>query len=166
MKNYKEKNLKAYHITWVTHNTRVSERMVYYNIKKGKPVILSEKDEIEIAKILSEIIIEDNLRVAEFNICRDHIHLLLVCEEKNIINIIRKIKGKITQIYKKKNKINKSFSLWAQKFSITDIENDEKFLNIIEYIKNNRKKHNLPENKGLQPLVTKCKTSIEKIFIP
>lgn len=161
-----EKDWKIYHITWVTHDSRVSERMIEHKVKKGKPVFLSLTEEIEVAQYLSNIITEDNLRVAEFNICRNHVHLLLVCEEKDKCDIVRKLKGKVTQLYKQNHKIVESFSLWAQKYNDTWIDSEERLLNTIDYIRHNREKHGLPSNKGLQPLVERCRTPLENLFEP
>jgi len=51
---------KPFQVTWVTHSSRTSKRMVEYKIKKGEPIILNEQQEIEIAEYLSEIIKEKN----------------------------------------------------------------------------------------------------------
>nr|HPI20293.1 N-6 DNA methylase [Candidatus Kapabacteria bacterium] len=90
---FKEKiigeNKEIFHITWVTYNSRVSQRMTEYKnviikrrINKGlQPLVdkreLTVEEEIEITKYLKSIIEEDNLNVIEFNICKDHIHILL-----------------------------------------------------------------------------------------
>jgi len=161
-----------YHITWVTHNSRVSERMIEYKVKKGPGLWLNEKEEVLITGFIRDIVKKDNLRVLAFNICGDHIHMFLVCAPDEIANIVRKLKGKSAQKYKEYLKINKKekFHLWAQKFSQTIIrpprEGKSHFYNAIEYIKRNREKHNLPANKGLQPLVTDMVYNIDSAFAP
>lgn len=58
---------QIYLITWVTHNSRVSERMKKYSKNKGlQPLVLNKGREIEITKYISEIIKEDNLKVLAF----------------------------------------------------------------------------------------------------
>jgi type I restriction-modification system DNA methylase subunit/REP element-mobilizing transposase RayT len=47
------------------------------------------------------------------------------------------------------------FHLWAEKFNGKEITSNEQLENTIAYINNNRKKHSLPENMGLQSLVQK-----------
>lgn len=160
----KKVNLSIYHITWVTHNSRVSERMVVFGILGENPLILSGDEEIEITKYILQIVRGDNLKVINYNICRDHVHLLLACQEKKRDNIVRKLKGKSTQLYKENHNLKEEFHLWAQKYSCTYIEKDEHLENAIEYIKNNRKKHNLPENKRLKSLIAKMVTPYEEIF--
>lgn len=38
-----EQNKKAFHITWVTHNSRTSERMVEYNVQRWEWLILEDE---------------------------------------------------------------------------------------------------------------------------
>ncbi|MFA6271873.1 MAG: transposase [Patescibacteria group bacterium] len=146
-------DLLPYHITWVTHNSRVSERMVQFGVKRGEPVVLNNDDEVEITRYIAHMVHEEELRVIAYNICRDHVHMILLCTELEKDNIIRKFKGKSAQLYKHKHGYKEEFHLWAQKYSYTPIESDEQMMNTIEYIQYNREKHNLPCNKGLQPLV-------------
>lgn len=157
---------KAFHITWVTHNSRVSERMIQYKVEKWEWVYFDEKQEVLITWYIRDIVKEDNLKVLAYNICKDHIHMLLVCEENDLSNIIRKIKWKSSQKYKQYLRIDKdeSFSLWAQKYNNSYIETDEKFTEVINYIENNRIKHELPLNKGLQPLVQEMLCSYDEAF--
>ncbi len=152
---FKEKEKKPHHITWVTHNSRISQRMINYKVKKGDALWLDDEWELNITKTIAEIIKQDNLNVLAYNICGDHVHLLLVCEDEEVSNIIRKLKGKSSQKLKDYLQIPKEeqFTLWAQKYSNTYIDTEEKLNNTIAYIQTNREKHGLPINKGLQPLV-------------
>lgn len=136
-----------YHITWVTHNSRVSERMVFYNIKRGEPLILTNVDKKEIENYLKIIIFEDHLKVIEFIVNSDHVHLILICKETLKSNIIRKLKGKSTQLYKDNHKIYKEFHLWAQKYNSSLIKNERELENVINYVKYNDLKHTAG-NKG------------------
>lgn len=146
---------KFFHITWVTHNSRTSQRMIEYKVKKGEPTILSKEEEVEITSYITQISKEINLKVLAYNICKDHVHILLNCEETKLANIIRILKGKSTQLFKKKHDITQDFHLWARKYNCSYIETEEKFYSCIEYIKNNRKKHSLTENELLNTIITK-----------
>ena len=145
----------VYHVTWVTHNSRVSQRMIDYNVQKEHGVQLNEKAEIKITEIISSIICEKKFKVYAYNICRDHVHMLIECEENEIINIVRQIKGKSSQLYKAYlgRQAQDSFHLWAQKFNKWFVQSDDQLRSAVTYIVHNREKHGLPENKGLQPLV-------------
>ncbi len=152
---FTQKEKMAHHLTWVTHNSRTSQRMIDNKVKKGDAFLLDNENEVVISKAIAGIVKEDDLNVMAYNICTDHVHMLLVCEDKEVPNIVRKLKGKSSQILKEQLQIPKEeqFTLWAQKYSNTHIDNVDQLWNTVEYIKTNREKHELPTNKGLQPLV-------------
>lgn len=109
----------VYHVTWVTHNSRVSQRMIDHNVQKEQGVRLNEKAEIKITEMINSIVWENKFTVYAYNICRDHVHMLIECEENEISNVVRQIKGKSTQLYKAclGKQAQDSFHLWAQKFN-------------------------------------------------
>lgn len=170
------KTLQTYHITWVTWNSRVSERMIEYEavirssrINKGlqplvPPTILSIQDEKDITKYIADITQNDRLRILAYNICEDHVHLILVCNDIERDNIVKKLKGISTQLYKQAHNINGEFHLWAQKYNYTEIVNEKQLFQVIQYIHYNREKHLLPENRALQPLVQKMLTPVDEAF--
>jgi REP element-mobilizing transposase RayT/type I restriction-modification system DNA methylase subunit len=181
---FKEKEKKAFHITTATHDSRTSQRMVDYKVRelrdsglnpKAQPIWLEPEDEILITNTIAEIIKEDELNVMAYNICGDHIHLLLVCEEEEVTKIVGKIKGKTSRMYHSNKGINplvqkgeeKSVPLWTQKFGCKEIEDEKQLWNTVEYIQNNRIKHDLPplrdsNNKGINPLVERKRKDITK----
>jgi len=173
---FKEKDKKAWHITWVTHDTRTSERMIKYKVRKRKAngemyvdrsVYLDDKDTLKVTGLISDIVVEEKYNCIAFNIGEDHIHILLVCDEKELTNIVRKLKGKSAQKFKEYLGITKdeTFNLWAQKYNRKPISSNEQLINTIEYIETNRIKHNLPDiNKGLQPLVQKMVCTRQQAF--
>ena len=95
----------AFHITWATYGSRTSQRMIdhkkvieHYRIRKSEnPLLqaieLTDADEIEITEYIAEIVKKDNLRVLAYNICRDHIHIVIVCDDGELSRIVRKIKS-------------------------------------------------------------------------
>jgi REP element-mobilizing transposase RayT len=99
---FKEKNKKAFHITTAVHDSRTSERMIDYKVREKRDlgtnpypniIYFTEEDEFVITQTIANIVKEDNLNVLAYNICGDHIHLLLVCEEEKITKIVQKIKS-------------------------------------------------------------------------
>lgn len=90
---FNKKEKKAWHITTATHNSRYSQRMFDNKVKVGEAVWIDEKDEILVTETIARIVNEDNLNVIEYNICGDHIHILLVCEKEEVPKIMGKIKG-------------------------------------------------------------------------
>ena len=143
---------QAYHVTCVTHNSRTSKRRKQFNVKKGDPFILDDELEVFVTRTIADIVKEDALNVLAYNICADHLHMILVCEPDELANIVRKVKGKSAQKLKEHLKVPKEekFHLWAQKFNRNLIEDDNQMHNTWNYIVHNRKKHELPPNKGLE----------------
>jgi len=45
-----------WHITWVTHNSRFSERMIYYKVSRCKGIWFDEDAEIIITNIILNIV--------------------------------------------------------------------------------------------------------------
>ena len=107
----KKKEVKAYHITFAIHNSRVSERMITYKVNKGEVLNLSEEDELFITKSIGEVILKNDIKCLAYNISRDHVHILLVCEDKELPEFIRKIKGKSSQKFKEYLNIPKEGSI-------------------------------------------------------
>ena len=211
------KEKKTWHITTATHNSRYSQRMFDNHVKLGEPVWLTENEEINITETISEIIEEDKLNIPAYNICGDHLHMILVCEEDELPKIVGKIKAVSARKHniekgitvpetnktlpttvatatrghvplsgkdvilsipelsgtrehvplssanspKKKNKYNQ---LWTQKFGRKEIVTDEQLNNTLNYIRNNRKKHELPENKKLNAIIDKMTCTIDHAF--
>jgi len=86
---FKEKIKHAFHLVFTTHNSRTSQRMIDYKVKKGPALELNLVEEIELTKIFKNIIIENNYNCIAYNICKDHVHLILVCEEDTLTQIVK-----------------------------------------------------------------------------
>jgi REP element-mobilizing transposase RayT len=204
-----EKKKKAWHITTATHNSRYSQRMFDNHVKLGEAIWLTEKEEVIIAQTLADIVKKDNLNIPAFNICGDHMHLILVCEENEMSKIVGKIKSMsaracniamgrtisgnpatrghaplsktdapLSETDAPLSEIDASLSekkyenergetqakLWTQKFGQKEIISDEQLYNTINYINNNREKHELPSNPEIQKLTKQLTCSIENAF--
>lgn len=178
---------QAWHITTATHNSRYSQRMFDYHVKTGEAVWIDENDELIITEAIAEIVKEDNLNVIEYNICGDHMHMLLVCEKEEVSKIVGKIKGKSSLIYHRRIGVTTtrgrvplsgsddasssvrldgeaSVPLWTQKFGNSRVKDEEYLLNAIKYIRTNRKKHELPENKELEKIIAGMICTTEHTF--
>ncbi len=199
---FTKKTKKAWHITTATHNSRYSQRMYDNYVKKGEAIWLDEKDEIiiteTIAKIVKESKFDNNgiypIDIIEYNICGDHMHLLLVCDEEDRDRIVGKLKavssrkyniekgitipstatsatsttrvhvplsGTDTDAKKEKKKYN---SLWTQKFGKSEIKDENYLNNAIEYIRNNRVKHELPKSSEIEKLKKEFLCTKEQAF--
>jgi len=101
-KVFREKQKRPWHITTAVHDSRTSDRMIEYDVRRlrdngtrpyPEPMLLSEEEEIIITETMAKIVEEDKLNVLAYNICFDHMHLLLVCEEEEVPKIVGKIKS-------------------------------------------------------------------------
>jgi len=119
--------------------------MLQFRIKRGTPIRLSSKDEEVLTKIIKEIVIKEKIKILAYNICRDHVHMVIVCTMEEISNIVKKLKGKSSFQYNKRKK--KHFPVWAQKFNRRIIHGNEGLENAIDYIERNREQHELDNGK-------------------
>jgi REP element-mobilizing transposase RayT len=153
----KVEKFTLFHITMVTHNSRISERMRRLHIYPGEAVRLSIKEEIKVVKEFGRIVILNKYIVFAFNICVDHVHFVIFSFPENLEKIIRKIKTKTSIEFKK----IRNTALWAQKFNREVIETEEGLANVINYVQLNRIKHNYPESIELQNEIGKFITSLD-----
>ena len=178
---FRLKEKRVWHIVTATHDSRTSLRMEEKHVRElryhgtkpdADPVILSEQEELLVCRIIDEIAREDSLNIVAFNICRDHFHLLLVCEEREVSKIVGKIKSKTAIAINKSRDASTmttttarglaplsptmspplstappvSRSIWTQKFGCNELTTREHLQQTIQYINSNRTKH------GLSPL--------------
>jgi REP element-mobilizing transposase RayT len=169
---FKEKNKFAFHITTALHDSRTSDRMVKYKARerrfegtKPDPEVfpMTKEEEELIASTVADIVREDKLNIAAFNLCWDHMHILLVCEEEDVPKIMHKIKGRTARACNMlRNKgINPldvlhkdgSTPFWTQKYGCKPVTTEEHFWNTYNYIENNKVKHDLPKNPKLEKII-------------
>ena len=168
---FKEIHKKPYHITTTIHDSRTSKRMEKYKVRERregstKPHVIyfTPEDDVQMTQIIADVAKEDQLNILAYNICGDHIHLLLVCAIEEIPAIMQKIKGRTSYYHKRPYKGHykglkplekvdgKNKPLWQQKYTPPkEVTTTEQLLNTLKYIQTNRNKHELPPHpKALQ----------------
>jgi len=162
------------HVVFTVKNSRYD----WQKIKRKKPVGLIaptfpffEKEEEEfLIKILCDIAIELELKIAAFNFCGDHVHAVLITDKSDISKMMGLWKGKSAYLYNHQiqtfNKISQSNNLksdnqnlWAKSFYQKMIKSERELENVIHYVNNNRIKH------GLAPLTSFSSKMISAFFI-
>jgi REP element-mobilizing transposase RayT len=180
---FKEKNKFPFHITTSLHDSRTSERMIKYKARerrfegtKPDPEVfpMTKEEEELIATTVADIAKEDNLNIAAFNLCWDHMHILLVCEEEEVPKIMHKIKGRTARacnVLRNKGinpldalRKDGSIPFWTQKYGCKPITSDDQFWNTYNYIENNKVKHNLPKNPKLEKIILGFVKTYEDCF--
>jgi REP element-mobilizing transposase RayT len=133
-------------VTFVTHNSRVSERMNNYNsrefIANLQPHIFDTEKRKFITQYIVEQCVNHNIKVAALNILPDHVHILLgASDKKDLDNKMQLIKGGSSFKYRKNIDTIEEKNIWAQKYHNENIKDEAHLLSIIEYINNNHYKH-------------------------
>ncbi|MBZ0202218.1 MAG: transposase [Ignavibacteria bacterium] len=147
------------------------------NIEPGLPVLLSGKDELEITGYINETVDADELKLLAFNICRDHVHLLLVCIEEERDKIVNKLKATCSRKFNiahgltkieeqggmppcsRKRRGKSQNTLWAQKYNWSYVLDERDLQSKYTYVKHNRIKHNLPKSLELEEIIESMLTS-------
>jgi len=144
-----EKALKAFLLTWVTHNSRVSERMLKYKVKKGEAFLMNFEMSNDVCKYLNEKIKKEKYKILAKNVLSDHIYLVLICSEDELSEITQSLKGYTSFFLGRRLGINakkegRQNKIWTKGSDYTYLEKEEHLLNSIEYTNNNHLKHKIP----------------------
>ncbi len=176
---------QAHHIVLTTHNSRTSQRMIKYKVRKGPARELDLKEEIILTSIIATIVQENQYRCISYNICRDHVHMILLCSDIELTLIIQKLKSISSKLFHRHPEVSKSTTalhknkLWSQKFFYVSLNefnlatlsripgaiyHSSHLTNAINYINRNREKHKLPESIALQRIIDKFVMDIDKAY--
>ncbi len=185
--NRTDVNFYPYHIVASIHDSRTSQRMVEYEVRKRrfngtKPtaeiIYLTKEEERLIAQCVMELCDELNLRIAAFNLCLDHMHILLVCREHEVSKIMHRIKGRTAKLcnefraQQRPKGINPTGSVlkdgstpfWSRKFYFKPILSQDQYWNTLNYIENNKVKHNLPKHLEMELIIQQFVLTFENCF--
>jgi len=94
-----KKTLKAFNITWVTHNSRRREFDMPSLTHGEKPIILNFEERNIIAQLLAQRIKEKKYRILAMNVLSDHVHLLLISDQKDVPTIVGDLKGYVSRMF-------------------------------------------------------------------
>jgi len=161
-----QNDICVFHVTCVLHDSRQSRRMEQLHIENKKHIWLSSIEEIKLTEIINTIIKEKNILVWAYNICKDHVHMILVCKEEELNKIVQTIKGASARRFNQWKLSGKGFKplasskrgntqnhLWAQKFNRKQITTEKQLFNAFQYIQLNRQKHGLSKNNSLNQII-------------
>ncbi|MBN2378309.1 transposase [candidate division WOR-3 bacterium] len=155
-------------VTFVTHNSRISERMLDKGLSRGKglkplaskPLVFTPDDQVLIAEKIAEACQRHKVPVVAWNVLADHVHMVIAAETEQELNEhVRKIKGYSSRQFQKALGWEIGNKVWAQKFNRKPIKDEKAFYTILNYVQNNHLKHS-PEadedevDNGLKPIVS------------
>ena len=140
--------LKKFFVTWVTHNSRYSERMKLHKVEKNDWYFFDFEDRILIYNLISTKIEKYWIKNYTLNILLDHVHLVIMYEEDKLSDFIWKIKWWVSFEYLRIKQISEKWDwkwnkIWAKWFSKTYINTEEHYEKAIEYTLNNHSKHEI-----------------------
>ncbi len=151
-------------VTFVTHNSRISDRMVAFNppefIKDLQPFAFKDDDYTKMIALMGEGISKYNIPTVSFTVLPDHVHLLCTANNETELNEqIRKLKGFTSYEFQRYKKWNKGeHKVWAQKFHRKTVPAEAtQVTNVVDYITKNVPKHSERWGKtivdnGLKPI--------------
>jgi len=99
---FKEKNKKLYHITTAVHDSRTSKRMMDFKVRERREmgtnpypniIYFTKEEDLILTEAIAEIVAKDHLKLVAYNICADHMHLLMACDINEVASIMQKIKS-------------------------------------------------------------------------
>ncbi|GEM_PF-1809922 len=168
----KDFSVGIWHVTFVTYFSRITERMLECRVKFKDGVCLDSDGELIVTKSIAQTVLADNLLLYAFNICFDHVHLVMEINRSELPSVIGKIKSISSRTYniaigmtvpglypfdketssKQKHGMTQNH-LWARKFHVVPILSNRQLGKTINYVRNNRKKHGLEESQELQKTI-------------
>jgi len=95
--------------------------MYKLGIRTGPVHYLKIEDEIELTAIIKSILVEEKIPCYAYNVCRDHVHMVIESSDSELSNTIKVIKGKSAFMYNRSKDIKGAF--WSQKFFSADLDN-------------------------------------------
>jgi REP element-mobilizing transposase RayT len=130
---------------------------------------LEGREEEMLVDVLCNVAYELDLKIFSLNFCGDHVHAIIISDSHDLSKLMMLWKGKTS--YNFNRWVNPSVEnqpaiksdgtkqgLWAKSYFQKVLKNDEELQNVINYIKNNRKKH------GLEPLSNITNEIISKLL--
>ncbi|MDD3877267.1 MAG: Eco57I restriction-modification methylase domain-containing protein [Bacteroidales bacterium] len=161
---FTKKDKKIWHVVFCLFNSRYAhnhiEKTHFTGLVGFTHPFLTLKEEEILAECLSEVAHEKNLNIIECNICCDHVHAIIACEQEELQNNMRLWKGKSAYLYNRR--VNPSVEtqqhdenckrpyadgtierFWAKSYFFKEIDSEKQLEATRLYIRNNRIKHGL-----------------------
>jgi len=137
----------AWLVTFVTHNSRVSERMVRFGVtdeagKGPKPLVLTPEEQVFVAGVLLEVARSQAMALLGMNVLPDHVHLVLLARDDEDLSMqVRRLKGRSARELARRRGLAKGAHVWGQKFNRKVITDEGMLSGALRYVENNHLKH-------------------------
>ena len=122
--------------------------MKLYKVEKNEWYFLDFEDRVLIYELISKKIENQWIKNFTLNVLSDHIHLVIMYDDKKLSKFIWQIKWGVSFEYSRLKKISKSWDwkavkIWAKWFSKTFLNNEEHYEKAINYTLENHIKHEI-----------------------
>lgn len=141
----------AYHVTWATHNSRISERMIRVGVQLGEPVILTDNMRNCVYFHIREKAVLEGYVIQALNVMPDHVHLILFCRKSEIPRIVGILKGYSARMINLEFERLDPFAsryydgtishLWARKYDARFLGSESYLNNSLNYVRLNHIRH-------------------------
>ena len=101
---------EGFHCVLTTHNSRTSQRMRERGIRPGPALLLILDHEILLTQCIADVINESGFRCIAYNVCKDHVHMIIVCQHIQLTNIMQKIKSVSSKNFRRALRASRSDS--------------------------------------------------------
>jgi len=134
-------------VTFVTHCSRVSERIVQFGVTdpEGKglqPLVLTPDEQVLVAESLFDIAQRYGFAFVALNVLPDHVHAVLAAPNQKVLaSHVRNLKIFSAQLINKRRNRAKGSHVWAQKFNRKPVQDEASLARICDYILQNHQKH-------------------------
>ncbi len=140
--------LKRFFITWVTHNSRYSERMKLYKVEKQEWFFLDFDDRVLVYDLISQKLLKKWKKNFTLNVLSDHVHLVVLYDEEKLSKFVWEIKWWVSFEFSRIKRYSEQWfwkwnKIWAKWFSKIFLNTDEHYEKAIDYTLENHKKHEI-----------------------
>lgn len=152
--------------------------MIRYNVRKGPPIHLHLQEEIALTMIIRDTVHEYGDVIWRYNICVDHVHILIYCPLDELPRRIGRLKSISSKLFHREVDITSHCvvqhknHLWSAKFYYGRLVQDRFYIsydlqrpshlsNTFRYIRRNRLKHGLVESAELERIILDMETEVD-----
>lgn len=129
-------------VTFVTHDSTVSDRTRRFGVKPGIATILPANDQVMIAEALAQALEKHSIAVLSFNVIPDHAHMIMAADsESHLAEHVRRLRGYSAYVFRKRHHLVGSGHLWAEKFNRRPIRDANTLQSMLGYVSENHVKH-------------------------
>ena len=124
-------------------------------IRPSVALRLTAEQEVIVAHSLRATIRRYGLSVLALNICEDHVHMSIHCDESRIPHFVNLLKGRSSRgLRLAVPELPATFPrCWAREYHARTLHSQAEIAVVLSYIRTNRTHHNLPFNPELELLV-------------